>query len=439
MADDSFLNPVRSTAITPAFLPGFDPISGGGGLGGIFDDLEFLGKDKFGNLLDEVTQGWIDSSGLKDILDALFLGGNEHNKPHVLPADIAIDMVENQQISSIVIRCIELYSVTETSLFDPTAGKTKPTNENGDDSNSLREKIKNLNIARALGKAGDFVEDKISLMRSELADILRKEADIKTDDDALTNPPGQEANMDGEKTPMPALAVRLPMPGNIENEMKHNYSAVETGSLGADLMRLKMKTTNALKNADGYKDMLKVMQNGYEDGTGIDTTGTQKKMAENRGGLLLGSDAKNVMMLESKQLVNSKREMLYKGHEFRNFSFKFDFIPRNEAEVLKTAALIKGLKYFSTPFLDAGAEVVNFPSLFRIEFINRLGVTATEDFGMKIGECALTSMSVNYTPDGLFQTFRNGFPLRVVMTLGFQETELMYRDTIIPKDGGGLY
>jgi hypothetical protein len=92
--------------------------------------------------------------------------------------------------------------------------------------------------------------------------------------------------------------------------------------------------------------------------------------------------------------------------------------------------IIKALKYYSHATGGHKSEMIAFPSYFAIDFLNRMGSAANDSLGLKIGKSVLTKMDVNFTPDGLWQTFKQGYPIHVKLTLDFNEVELMYRSTI---------
>ena len=436
MATDNFLNPVKPNTISVSgnLLDRSSGFLGDGWTGfgdsfkDIFEDLDFMGRDQFGNLLDEATQGWIDKADLGGILDDLFLGeSSDTKKVFTLPKNIAIDMVDDAPISSVVIECIEEYALNESVLFDPLKYNVPVTNENGDSVKGLRDKLNKLQLMQALGTGGDFIDDLVAKATSELKSLLNISTGIETGDEDRQD---QLDNIGGFSAAISALSVRLAMPGDIENSISQDWSASETGALGADIAANIIKATADVSKTEGMIDKLNVLGVTTKGVFNTDTAATQHKMKMGVWGTVLGDDAKNLMLHTSKKIVNTKRKVLYRGHNFRSFSFKFDFTPKNAKDVGKTMALIKGLKYFSSPGLQGNSEFLQYPSLFKISFLNKMGVEASESFGMSLANCAMTSMKVNYTPDGLWQTFRNGFPVHVSMTLGFQETELLYRQNI---------
>ena len=52
----------------------------------------------------------------------------------------------------------------------------------------------------------------------------------------------------------------------------------------------------------------------------------------------------------------------------------------------------------------------------------------------KIKECALTGFSMNYTPDGNYQTYENSSMVAYEMQMSFQELEPIYHDEYTSLD-----
>ena len=57
--------------------------------------------------------------------------------------------------------------------------------------------------------------------------------------------------------------------------------------------------------------------------------------------------------------------------------------------------------------------------------------TAKENsFYNKIATCVLTNVDVNYTPNGEVQSFGDGAPTQIAMSLSFKETEMMTKQHV---------
>lgn len=131
---------------------------------------------------------------------------------------------------------------------------------------------------------------------------------------------------------------------------------------------------------------------------------------------------------------NPQLELIYTSPNFRSFNFEFNFYPRSEKEAKNVQNIIQRLKFHQAPELlkgTAGYFLVP-PSEFDIKFF----YNGTENPNIpKISTCVLTSINVDYAPNG-FQTFetgndaspkmgQTGMPVGIRMTLGFKETQII--------------
>ena len=129
--------------------------------------------------------------------------------------------------------------------------------------------------------------------------------------------------------------------------------------------------------------------------------------------------------------ANPKKEQVFKGVDFRTFSFDYQFFPRNEAEAKNVLNIIQEFKYHMHPeFKDANNFVYIYPSEFDIMYYSG----GQENKALhRHTSCVLTEVNVNYTPNGMFTTFDNGMPTQINLTLAFRELALLTKDKI--KDG----
>lgn len=130
------------------------------------------------------------------------------------------------------------------------------------------------------------------------------------------------------------------------------------------------------------------------------------------------------------KVQNPMLEMIYKSPNFRTFQFDFTFYPRDEKEALEAQRIIERLRFHQAPELiqDAQGFLVP-PSEFDIKFYY---AGAQNPNIPPISTCVLTSMDVNYAPNG-FTAYevpgenvpslgRTGMPVAIQVTLQFQET-----------------
>tara|TARA_R110001592_G_scaffold11166_2_gene55803 strand:- start:254 stop:457 length:204 start_codon:yes stop_codon:yes gene_type:complete len=57
------------------------------------------------------------------------------------------------------------------------------------------------------------------------------------------------------------------------------------------------------------------------------------------------------------------------------------------------------------------------------------GQASENDYYNKIATCVCTACETNYTPDGV-KSFEGGAPVKITMSLSFQETELLTKERV---------
>jgi hypothetical protein len=128
---------------------------------------------------------------------------------------------------------------------------------------------------------------------------------------------------------------------------------------------------------------------------------------------------------------NPRKEQIFKHVNFRNFTFDYQFYPRDEKEAQNVLNIIYQFKLHMHPeFKDANNFLYIYPSEFDIFYYNG----AQENMNVnRHTSCVLTDMVVNYSPNGQFTAFANGMPTQINMTLTFKELAVLTKETI--QDG----
>jgi hypothetical protein len=126
---------------------------------------------------------------------------------------------------------------------------------------------------------------------------------------------------------------------------------------------------------------------------------------------------------------NPMKEQIFKGVDFRMFSMEYMFAPRNEAEAQNVLAIIKAFKYHMLPEYKKGSSnfLFLYPSEFDITYFNG----GKENLNIhRHTSCVLTEMNVNYTPQGMFNTFRNGMPTQIGINMTFKELAIVTKESV---------
>ena len=138
------------------------------------------------------------------------------------------------------------------------------------------------------------------------------------------------------------------------------------------------------------------------------------------------------LLAEDKLALNPKKEVMFDSFSFREFSFRYQFAPKSEAESNMVREIIETFRYYSLPEISPAKFFYLLPAEFDISFI--LGEKNNPNIP-KIATSVLQRVSVNYSPNsGIWATLPNGSPVAIDMTLDFLELELIDRKRVYDKD-----
>ncbi|CAB4125503.1 hypothetical protein UFOVP58_155 [uncultured Caudovirales phage] len=128
---------------------------------------------------------------------------------------------------------------------------------------------------------------------------------------------------------------------------------------------------------------------------------------------------------------NPKKEQIFTGVEFRTFNFEYNFAPRNKKETEEVKKIINMFKLHMHPeFKDDGGFLFIYPSEFDIYYYK----DGVENMNLpRHTTCILTEMTVNYAPNGSFNTFADGTPSQITVSMTFRELAILTKAEI--QDG----
>ena len=125
---------------------------------------------------------------------------------------------------------------------------------------------------------------------------------------------------------------------------------------------------------------------------------------------------------------NPRKEQIFKGVDYRRFTFDYQFYPKSPEEAQAALNIIWLFKYHMHPEFKVLTNFVYvYPTEFDIEYF--INGNPNENLN-RISSCVLTEMNVNYSPNGVFSTFPDGTPTQINMTLNFVELETLTKERI---------
>lgn len=230
------------------------------------------------------------------------------------------------------------------------------------------------------------------------------------------------------QTTKPEAYIALYMPDTLNASYEASYDELSlTSDLGGALKAVQQISTAI--DVGGDKNAQSAL--GAEAGkikTIVDAiTATAKGL-----GIDVNSDTiGDVALKGAGYAINPQLQMIYRGIAFRHFQLVFNFTPKNANEAETVRQILFTFKYHFAPDLlapgvaDTGMFFIP-PSLFNIEFM----FGAHENIHLpKYGDCVLTDMDINYTPNG-FASYKDGAPVQTQLTLTFKEIEIVTKQKL---------
>lgn len=147
------------------------------------------------------------------------------------------------------------------------------------------------------------------------------------------------------------------------------------------------------------------------------------KLPALRGG---GGTLNDIRELSTREKTNPFREVLFESVDYRTFNFRYRFYPKNQNETDKIKKIIELFKIHMHPELTKSKLFYIYPSEFDIQYFYK---DKANPYVHKFARCALTDMSVDYGGEQ-FNTFRNGAPTEIGLTLTFRELEQLDSEAI---------
>ncbi len=223
-------------------------------------------------------------------------------------------------------------------------------------------------------------------------------------------------------------SVALYLPPNVQDSTSAGYNDAQTGIVG-------------LVAAGGGQFLDAMRRNDYQAAAsqligGVKAISEEALIRSSAGivDLLSGGEG-DTLGLANKvfgQATNPYMEVLFDSMAFRNFTYNFTFAPKNAQERDDVQDIIKLFRFHMAPELKGPQHrFLTLPSTFDIHYMYQhdKDYASENNFYSKIATCVLKDVNVDYTPNGV-KSFQDGSPTQINMSLSFQETEILTKQSI---------
>lgn len=232
--------------------------------------------------------------------------------------------------------------------------------------------------------------------------------------------------------------IHLFMPQDVSTSYGADWGGKEVSNLGAG-------TLSGLTNV-GTGNMMGLVENVGAGMSGLQalpvTLGAEvaRRVLQSAGTNLTIND---ILGGTRGTILNPNVELFFSGPRIRNVGFKFKMSARTPTEAEMIHLICHQFKINSVPqhggkpnaFAKAeGLEVgvgnfIKIPNLVAVRFMQG---SAPHPFLSQYKACALTNVDINYTPDGSYSTFSNGYPTAVELSIALVETKMVFQQDLNP-------
>jgi hypothetical protein len=224
--------------------------------------------------------------------------------------------------------------------------------------------------------------------------------------------------------------IIMPMPdgSGINDHQSFGWNTAPMGIVGLGYENLAAlgTTVSDVANASGLGDKSRaLMKQGGDVGAYLASSALQSV-----GGGIVGSNLATLGGQVIGAVVNPGMSTFFDGIRFRNFSFTWTFAPKDETESLLIRRIINAFKVNSLPTFSSTSAIFNYPLIVKPKYSLNSDPDNT-GYITDFRYCAITDISVKYSPQGEAPSFYSGThaPVFINCTIALQEIEYQLADS----------
>ena len=221
--------------------------------------------------------------------------------------------------------------------------------------------------------------------------------------------------------------VVLPIPGNLQDSNSVAYKQSSLNALQLAAAEDLQKFITGLENENEKSSIVSEFKSATsgENITKLKSLIGAKAAA---AALNIPGGANALLARTSGIILNPNMELLFDSPTLRSFGFSFKLSPRSSTEARQVISIIRFFKKAMVPKVSKrGNLFLGSPDSFKVEY---LFANKSAHPGLnKFKECALETVQVNYTPEGTYNSLRDGVMPSYEMELRFREL-----DPILDRD-----
>ena len=276
------------------------------------------------------------------------------------------------------------------------------------------------------GKTGEPLKYPLTL-KNEHQDVIKFKM-VRYRPRTISNQTGNLLNpVGGRKETLDIIGVVvLPVPSGISDMNAVSWNGGDLNPFEA--MGIDIAQSGIIKGIGSAVDSASnAVQNAQNNAGEVQTAATNAFVQAAMG-------VSNLLSRTQGAIINPNLELLFQAPTLRPFDFTFKLSARKDKESQAILKIIRFFKQGMSPIRSEANLFLKAPHTFQLEYLHKGG---RHIFLNRFKECALTSFSVDYTPEGQYATFTDGAMVSYQIRMQFQELEPIFNDDYSNPDLGG--
>ena len=208
----------------------------------------------------------------------------------------------------------------------------------------------------------------------------------------------------------------LPIPGGITSTDTVAWGSDKMDPAAAAMANIALTTINKSVSA-GFDEFAKSAQ------AAVGSEETRKALSTAIAGQASGTGSQ-LLQRTAGAIINPNMELLFKDPGMRQFSFNWKLAPRSASEAQTVIKLIRFFKQKMAVKKSDANLYLKAPNTWRLAY--KRPNSQDHPFLNKFKECAMTSFTANFTPDGNYATFEDGVMTSYDITMSFSELDPIF-------------
>ena len=222
--------------------------------------------------------------------------------------------------------------------------------------------------------------------------------------------------------------IVLPIPGGISDTNSVSWGGDKMDPAQTALANLAL--TGIEKGFSAATDELQTMASSAG---GKDKKQVSDAISKGIAGMASGTGAQ-LLTRTTGQVLNPNMELLFKEPSLRPFNFTWKLAARNEDEADAIIKIIRTFKKGMAAQTVGENLFLKSPHTWKLTYMNG---GSPHPYLNNFKECAMNSITTQYTPDGNYATFETGHMTSYSINIAFTELEPVFSSDYADDDGIG--